>query len=1042
MSKPTPKVGLVMCPHCGDRFKNITNHFHYNPPCGHAALMGRSQPRPEQSAQTQKRQKTRGKKEPTDNSTTYVMSGTVNDGSPSEPFEPLGYRPDPRSDNTGHAEFTKISHLKQILIDSLSKKQLCALSQFSDPADPTVVTDAELCRNAATEAERLDLDHENLYDDDEIEEAFADAVEYDPIPAANNNQEDAYAGLPQAAYDSVFEDLGHGMRSDEDCFSLSLLNLMKHIKAPHDTYGNIIKLVETFLLNKVTAVRPSLRSRGSAIKHLAKRFQLESLRPRAEQKQFKTKRVEQVTHNAYAMTMSLLKSEISVEENMLFPNKDDPFGDLPELVDAIADIDTGAAFRSAYRKTKAKFPRCLPVGHIVYMDKLAIDRHGHISLEPVYFTLTLFTRKARNKPNAWRPLGYIPNLNLQSKAETGHLMKGAEKMQMYHDILADILRGMKELNDTGIQGYKFRYNGKDHVADLKFFFLVILGDTEAHDKLCGKKADRGQQSVSTCRHCNIPTEVLDDPSYEWEYTAQSILDDLVDNGDLEGLHSFSHHLVRTAWKQLGIKFGENPRGIHGVTPSEALHQVDLGMFKYEIKAFFQAIGSDKCKLHSSIDEWARCIGRFLLHQSDRKLPRTYFPNGISGGTKLAAHEQIGVLLVLHILLSMEGPCVLIVENANNDMTRPRLEKWRTAFGLQLAWRAWMKQDSIPMDEIILSTLGHQRLMRYVHKHAYRIDGMNWRLIKFHMIAHMTRNAIDFAVMANIDTSCMEHNHIDNAKNPAKGTQQRAYSIERQTALRYYENLVLQHATHRMGLVPTPAASSVPSTPTVNNTILGGSRFSIEMEEIDAGVGDLFEYKFRWHSKDTTGCYGKPHIDWVAKHVGREFGDGRALTGCTEHTRQNEIFRAHPSYRGGAPWHDWAMFEWADDADGTYAAPGQIVMFLYFPFIDEPIWFDGKRFSVDTPGLYCLVECFDEPFCEYAMDTLIVEERSKEVRVDVPGWGNREKISDKCLYLISVDAIVGPVAAVPNICGPPGSHILVRPYESWAEGFTKYLNGFP
>ena len=77
-----------------------------------------------------------------------------------------------------------------------------------------------------------------------------------------------------------------------------------------------------------------------------------------------------------------------------------------------------------------------------------------------------------------------------------------------------------------------------------------------------------------------------------------------------------------------------------------------------------------------------------------------------------------------------------------------------------------------------------------------------------------------------------------------------------------------------------------------------------------------------------------------------------------------------------------------------------------------------------------------------MDTLIIEERSKEVRVDVPGWGNREKISDKCLYLISVDAIVGPVAAVPNICGPPGSHILVRPYESWAEGFTKYLNGFP
>jgi hypothetical protein len=41
----------------------------------------------------------------------------------------------------------------------------------------------------------------------------------------------------------------------------------------------------------------------------------------------------------------------------------------------------------------------------LYFDKIATDRHGHLSLEPVYFTLTMFNRKTRNQPQAWRPLG-------------------------------------------------------------------------------------------------------------------------------------------------------------------------------------------------------------------------------------------------------------------------------------------------------------------------------------------------------------------------------------------------------------------------------------------------------------------------------------------------------------------------------------------------------------------------------------------------------------------------------------------------------------
>jgi hypothetical protein len=39
-----------------------------------------------------------------------------------------------------------------------------------------------------------------------------------------------------------------------------------------------------------------------------------------------------------------------------------------------------------------------------------------------------------------------------------------------------------------------------------------------------------------------------------------------------------------------------------------------------------------------LDSMARRIGRFLSHQSDRGLPRTCFPFGVTGGTKLLGRE--------------------------------------------------------------------------------------------------------------------------------------------------------------------------------------------------------------------------------------------------------------------------------------------------------------------------------------------------------------------------------------------------------------------
>ena len=67
-----------------------------------------------------------------------------------------------------------------------------------------------------------------------------------------------------------------------------------------------------------------------------------------------------------------------------------------------------------------------------------------------------------------------------------------------------------------------------------------------------------------------------------------------------------------------------------------------------------------------MDNWARRVGRYLLHESDSDLPHNYFPNGVS---ELAGHEYIGVLLVLLIMLQMDGPHDTILSQKIEHITK-------------------------------------------------------------------------------------------------------------------------------------------------------------------------------------------------------------------------------------------------------------------------------------------------------------------------------------------------------------------------------------
>jgi hypothetical protein len=76
---------------------------------------------------------------------------------------------------------------------------------------------------------------------------------------------------------------------------------------------------------------------------------------------------------------------------------------------------------------------------------------------------------------------------------------------MYHEILDAMLASVVKLQIKGGVPFSFTYRGKHYDVNLKVFLMFIIGDTEGHDKLCGRYNSRVLQVKRVCRHCDIPT---------------------------------------------------------------------------------------------------------------------------------------------------------------------------------------------------------------------------------------------------------------------------------------------------------------------------------------------------------------------------------------------------------------------------------------------------------------------------------------------------------------------------------------------------------
>ena len=174
----------------------------------------------------------------------------------------------------------------------------------------------------------------------------------------------------------------------------------------------------------------------------------------------------------------LTDPEVMHDDHLLFHNND-PFSFPPDEFDdpeyLYSDVYDGSLFQEGYYEYIKDPSLDVLCGVILFIDKTHIDSKGRFTLEPVSFTLGIFTKEFRSKSKAWHTLGYIPNQALTTK----HL-SSLEKAIDYHCVLGHILNSLRTVQNSAGVAWNLFYHGNTHRVVFQFPIMFVIGDTETN----------------------------------------------------------------------------------------------------------------------------------------------------------------------------------------------------------------------------------------------------------------------------------------------------------------------------------------------------------------------------------------------------------------------------------------------------------------------------------------------------------------------------------------------------------------------------------
>jgi len=628
----------------------------------------------------------------------------------------------------------------------------------------------------------------------------------------------------------------------------------------------------------------------------------------------------------------------------------------------------------------------------------------------------------------------------------------AHEGQDWHYILMHLLQTYRQMENDGML-WPYRHKDKIHDMELVFYLAYIKCDGDEADKICGKYTTRTGNVKTLCRFCTCPTMqsswVYGDKNAEQK--TEDWIKGLVDMafGDDEeeasaakiALKDISQRLLRNAYHKLRFAL-HNDAGVHGACPSEMLHMILLGIFKYIILGLKENIGRTS-KAIDEVNALARTIGKYFKHQSDRDMPLTMFYKGIFQG-KIMGKEYTGVMLVaLVVLLSSQGQAHLKKHQAFKGA---HLQDWIMMLETLLHWEAFMKLDAMPMALVHRLEKKHRYLLYLMKKVLNRTVGMGMNCMKFHAILHLYPSMMADGVPNVVDSGSNEMHHKE-TKYHSKLTQKVEEKFEKQTAQREDEFALLdlalcevdEHAVQwdYLDLSVHRGPSSVllqqrkeqelseqgQGEPTPVKTSLTGGTIQVYEDEDGEpawGLATLPKKQVYWDDDAVDFLY-------ELQRAVRGQGYSGWLSIRTDHVRDGVIFRGHPSYRGEGLWNDWVIVDWGRKHGKT---PAEIWCYVDLSKVQDDFKLKFRNNYLQK-GVYALVEA--STYTTMPLNCETFRAINKEVAHDEQGSVVRQ------FWLADVNAFVEPVAVVPNIGHPSKrQYFAMVPRKKWSDLFIKWL----
>eukprot|EP00536_Pseudo-nitzschia_multiseries_P013877 jgi/Psemu1/36773/gm1.36773_g len=353
-----------------------------------------------------------------------------------------------------------------------------------------------------------------------------------------------------------------------------------------------------------------------------------------------------------------------------------------------------------------------------------------------------------------------------------------EKIQNLHNGLEVALLSFKAACDKMVWKVK-----------MKFAIAYGIGNTELHDKLCGKYDSFNKGVMRMCRHCNCYSPNINIPSVQpatrkWSPANFHCFPGTDLNDINKSLKNNSHHNIRNVFHDLC--FGTNQNNIHFATPGECLHMHQLGTTKWAVESIelllcrsVPCVYAPNLKhggaVANSIGYLAQRYGGLLSCQSDRDFPRTKFGTQLLSTTKKEGHDFSGIFSSLWFL--------------NTDLTLLNLPK----------------------------TIVH--FINCINSTCHRKRDGNKTNQESPVLLSPTRYISSWGSPAGWDSAPNESHHKTEIKAPSKNTQGNAASLINQTAQRKSEKMMLSQATYHYNLNP-------PDPPPIERPDGGGSHFQI------------------------------------------------------------------------------------------------------------------------------------------------------------------------------------------------------------------------